>query len=96
MVPEAPIPPDTSISMSIYRNGEVKYADSVPVSQMKRSHTELVGFLYRSCAFPDGCYLMTGTCLVPGNDFTLQDNDRVEISIDHIGKLVNDVQTCRL
>jgi 2-dehydro-3-deoxy-D-arabinonate dehydratase len=96
MVPEAPIPPDTNISMSIYRNSEVKYADSVPVSQMKRSHTELVGFLYRSCAFPDGCYLMTGTCLVPGNDFTLQDNDRVEISIDHIGKLVNEVQTCRL
>ena len=96
MVPDAPIPPDTNIRMVIYRNSEVKYSDSVPISQMKRSHAELVSFLYHSCAFADGCYLMTGTCLVPGNDFTLQDNDRVEISIDHIGKLVNDVQTCRL
>ncbi|SEW39636.1 fumarylacetoacetate hydrolase family protein [Chitinophaga arvensicola] len=96
MVPDAPIPPDTLIHMSIYRNNQLQYTDNVPISQMKRSHEELVSFLYRGCAFPEGCFLMTGTCLVPGNDFTLQDNDRVEISIDHIGQLINDVQTCRL
>ena len=96
MVPDAPIPPDTIIQMSIYRNDLVQYADSVPISQMKRSHQELVNFLYKGCAFPDGCYLMTGTCLVPDNDFTLQDNDRVEISIDHIGQLINEIQTYRL
>ncbi|SKC98316.1 2-dehydro-3-deoxy-D-arabinonate dehydratase [Chitinophaga ginsengisegetis] len=96
MVPDKPIPADTLIRMSIYRNNEVQYSDSVPISQMKRSHQELVDFLYRGCAFPDGCFLMTGTCLVPDNSFTLQDNDRVEISIDHIGQLVNEVQTYRL
>jgi 2-dehydro-3-deoxy-D-arabinonate dehydratase len=96
MVPDTPIPADTIIRMSIYRNNEVQYSDSVPISQMKRRHQELVDFLYRGCAFPDGCFLMTGTCLVPDNGFTLQDNDRVEISIDHIGQLVNEVQTCRL
>lgn len=96
MVPDAPIPQDTVISMSIYRNDQEQYSDSVPISQMKRSHQELVNFLYKGCAFPDGCYLMTGTCLVPDNGFTLQDNDRVEISIDHIGQLINEVQTCRL
>ncbi|MEI3797240.1 MULTISPECIES: fumarylacetoacetate hydrolase family protein [unclassified Chitinophaga] len=96
MVPDKPIPPDTLIRMSIYRNNEVQYSDSVPISQMKRSHQELVDFLYRGCAFPDGCFLMTGTCLVPDNSFTLQDNDRVEISIAHIGQLVNEVQTYRL
>lgn len=96
MVPDKPVPPDTIIRMSIYRNNEVQYSDSVPISQMKRSHQELVDFLYRGCAFPDGCFLMTGTCLVPDNSFTLQDNDRVEISIDHIGQLVNKVQTYRL
>ncbi|WP_291928120.1 fumarylacetoacetate hydrolase family protein [Chitinophaga sp.] len=96
MVPSVPIPPDTVINMSIYRNDEVQYTDSVPISQMKRSHQELVNFLYKGCAFPEGCYLMTGTCLVPDNSFTLQDNDRVEISIDHIGRLVNEVQTFRL
>lgn len=96
MVPDAPIPPDTIIRMAIYRNNEVQYSDSVPISQMKRSHQELVDFLYRGSAFPEGCFLMTGTCLVPDNSFTLQDNDRVEISIDHIGQLTNHVQTYRL
>lgn len=95
MVPAAPIPPDTKITMSIYRDDAVVYNDSVPISQMKRGHQELVDFLYRGCAFPDGCYLMTGTCLVPDNNFTLQDNDRVEISIDHIGQLTNQVLTYR-
>lgn len=92
-VTDTPIPPDTLIKMSIFRKEEVKYTDSIPISQMKRGHQELVDFLFKGCAFPDGCYLMTGTCLVPDNSFTLQDNDRVEISIDHIGTLINDVQT---
>lgn len=95
LVPEAPIPADTTISMTILRDGKVQYNDSVPISQMKRGHGELVGFLFRGCAFPDGCFLMTGTCLVPDNSFTLRDNDRVEISIDHIGTLINEVQTLR-
>lgn len=93
IVTDTPIPPDTLIKMSIFRKEEMKYSDSIPISQMKRGHQELVDFLFRGCAFPDGCYLMTGTCLVPDNNFTLQDNDRVEISIDHIGTLINDVQT---
>lgn len=93
MVPDAPIPQDTLITMSIYRQEVVQYKDSIAISQMKRGHRELVDFLFKGCAFPDGCYLMTGTCLVPDNSFTLQDNDRVEISIDHIGTLINEVQT---
>jgi 2-dehydro-3-deoxy-D-arabinonate dehydratase len=93
MVPSTPIPADTMIRMSIFRGDKQEYSDSVPISQMKRKHQELVDFLYRGCAFPDGCYLMTGTCLVPDNTFTLKDNDRVEISIDHIGQLTNHVVT---
>ncbi|WP_260607286.1 fumarylacetoacetate hydrolase family protein [Chitinophaga polysaccharea] len=96
MVLDVPIPADTIIRMAIYRNNEEQYSDSVPISQMKRSHQELVDFLYRGCAFPEGCFLMTGTCLVPDNSFTLKDNDRVEISIDHIGQLTNNIQTYRL
>lgn len=93
MVTDAPIPPDTLIKMAIYRDEKAQYEDSIPISQMKRGHQELVDFLFKGCAFPEGCYLMTGTCLVPDNNFTLQDNDRVEISIDYIGTLINDVQT---
>jgi 2-dehydro-3-deoxy-D-arabinonate dehydratase len=53
--------------------------------------TELASWLYRACDFPDGCFLMTGTCLVPPNDFTLAENDVVTIHIDGIGELVNTI-----
>jgi 2-dehydro-3-deoxy-D-arabinonate dehydratase len=56
---------------------------------MKRSLEELAGFLFRELTFPHGAYLMTGTCLVPPNDFTLAPGDVVEITIDGIGTLTN-------
>ena len=90
-VPEQPVPKDTAIKMSIYRSGGAVYNDETSISRMKRSHTELAGFLYRECDFPAGSFLMTGTCLVPPNNFTLQPGDVVSISIDHIGTLVNPV-----
>ena len=56
---------------------------------MKRSLTELAGYLFLEFDFAAGCFLMTGTCLVPPNDFTLQEADVVEISIDGIGTMKN-------
>ncbi len=47
LVTETPIPPDTMIHMSIYRDGVIQYNDSIAISQMKRGHAELVGFLFR-------------------------------------------------
>jgi 2-dehydro-3-deoxy-D-arabinonate dehydratase len=91
LVPEEPLPATTRIHMQILRNGQPQYDDAVPISQMKRSHVELAGYLFRECDFPHGCYLMTGTCLVPDSGFTLQENDLVEITIDPVGKLVNTV-----
>jgi 2-dehydro-3-deoxy-D-arabinonate dehydratase len=58
---------------------------------MKRTLTELAEYLYRESDYPSGCFLMTGTCLVPGNDFTLQEKDLIMISIDGIGTLTNTV-----
>jgi 2-dehydro-3-deoxy-D-arabinonate dehydratase len=86
-----PISGDTGIKISITREGEVIYDDATTVSNIKRSFTELAGYLFRECDFPDGVYLMTGTCLVPSGDFTLQANDVVEITIDGAGTLVNTV-----
>lgn len=88
-VDKVPIAPDTKINMQIKRKDAVMYNDSVAISQMKRSHTELVEFLFRETSFPNGCFLMTGTCLVPPNDFTLQSGDEINITIDHIGTLQN-------
>jgi 2-dehydro-3-deoxy-D-arabinonate dehydratase len=84
-----PINRDSLIKMTIKRNSELVYEDSTPISRMKRALDELVGYLFLECDFPNGCFLMTGTCLVPPGDFTLQVNDLVEISIDGIGTLIN-------
>lgn len=85
----APISPDTKINMLIRRKEITMYQDEIAISKMKRGHEELVEFLFRECSFPYGCLLMTGTCLVPPNDFTLQGGDEIIIRIDHIGELQN-------
>jgi len=88
-VPKEPLPLSSIIHMTIVRDGKEAYKGEVPVSQMKRGLMELAGWLYRETDFANGCYLMTGTCLVPPNEFTLQENDRVDIEIDGIGVLTN-------
>lgn len=90
-VSEKPIAPETAIRLSIRRNNKAMFEASTPISRMKRSLPELAQYLYRACDFPAGCFLMTGTCLVPPNDFTLQHGDVVEIGIDGIGTLINTV-----
>lgn len=88
-VPQQPLPANTLISLEIIRNGETAFSDAIPISQMKRGHEELVGFLFRECSFTHGCYLMTGTGIVPPNSFTLTSGDEIRITIEPIGTLVN-------
>jgi len=90
-VPEQPIPPSTLIRMSITRDGKAVYHGEVAIRQIKRSLTDLAAWLYRETDFNQGCFLMTGTCLVPPNDFTLKEKDEVDIRIDGIGLLTNRV-----
>lgn len=86
---ENPISSATSIGLIIKRNSKEVFSGMVKLIQMKRSLTELAGYLYRECAFNAGCFLMTGTCLVPPDDFTLAIGDEVSISIEGIGILTN-------
>jgi len=90
-VPASPIDRETEIAMEIFRDGQVMYQDSVKISRIKRPLEELAGYLYRECRFAHGCFLMTGTCLVPPSEFTLHVGDRVDISISGIGMLSNTV-----
>jgi 2-dehydro-3-deoxy-D-arabinonate dehydratase len=90
-VPGQAIPPETFISIEIIRKGEIKFSGNVQISQMKRKHEELVEFLFRECKFPYGCFLMTGTGIVPPDHFTLEIGDVVSITIDSIGTLINQV-----
>ncbi len=90
-VTDKPLPSDTTISIEIHRGKKV-FDGSTAISQIKRSFTELVSYLYQEITFTDGCLLMTGTGIVPPNDFTLQKDDEIRISIQSIGTLVNTVE----
>jgi 2-dehydro-3-deoxy-D-arabinonate dehydratase len=90
-VTSSPVIGDTAIKMIIKRDNVKVYEDSTTVSQIKRPFSELTAYLFSECDFPHGCFLMTGTCLVPSSDFTLQEGDVVEISIDHIGTMINTI-----
>ena len=90
-VSETPIPKESAIRMTITRNGVEAFSDETTVSRIKRSFTELTRYLYSELDFPNGCFLMTGTCLVPPPTFTLQTGDLVEMSIDNIGIMVNTI-----
>jgi 2-dehydro-3-deoxy-D-arabinonate dehydratase len=90
-VPEQPIPSDTEISIQIKRGGEAVFSGTIAIDRMKRGHTELAGFLFRETSFPQGVFLMTGTGVVPPDDFTLQVGDEVLVTIPPIGILRNSV-----
>jgi len=78
-----------AISCRIYRSGVKVVDESGSTGQLKRRLEELVGFLKRDNELFDGTVLLTGTCLVPPNQFTLASGDRIEIEIDGIGTLAN-------
>ena len=88
-VPQNPISLDTKIRLEIHRNDALIFEGETLISQMKRTHTELVDYLTRECTFPQGVFLMTGTCIVPDYPFTLRGGDVILIWIDGIGVLKN-------
>jgi 2-dehydro-3-deoxy-D-arabinonate dehydratase len=92
LVTEQPLDNSTIITLTIKRNGEVRFEGTVAIDQMKRKPEELVSFVYRECSFPNGCFIMTGTGIVPGHDFTLQSGDIIYITIDQVGTLINTVE----
>lgn len=82
-----------TIRLTITRNGQPVFQGETAVNQIKRSFTELVDYLYRSQRFPHGVILLTGTGIVPPDDFTLRPNDQTAISISGLGTLTNVVAT---
>lgn len=90
-VTEEPLPAETAIRLEIRRDGVQAFEGTTQVSQIKRSFSELAGFLFREMSFPNGAYLMTGTGIVPPNEFTLQSGDEIHITIGNIGTLINEV-----
>lgn len=84
-------PLQQTLSCRIERDGGELWSGSTEIALLKRSLPELVECLYRELTFPAGALLLTGTCLVPPEEITIQPADRVEMELSGLGKLVNQV-----
>jgi 2-dehydro-3-deoxy-D-arabinonate dehydratase len=88
---QEPIPRETEIELTITRANAVAFHAKVALTELKRDLPTLVEYLYRDNSHPAGCFLMTGTGIVPPDTFTLHAGDRIDITIPPIGTLTNTV-----
>jgi len=84
--------PDLEVECKIYREGDLVFKGSTRTSKMKRRIEELRSYLCRFNPVPVGTVCLTGTGIVPPDDFALKDGDLVEITIEKIGTLRNPVK----
>jgi 2-dehydro-3-deoxy-D-arabinonate dehydratase len=77
------------ISIEILREGKNVFAGSTSIGRIKRSFDELIGYLFRNQSFAHGVFLLTGTGVVPPDDFTLLGGDEIRITVEPIGTLMN-------
>jgi len=92
LISPEPLSGDTVISLQIRRGGSEIFNGTTPLSKMKRRPPDLVEYLFRDNSFPGGCFLLTGTGIVPPDSFSLQPRDEIEMRIDGIGVLRNYVE----
>ncbi|MEZ6130803.1 MAG: fumarylacetoacetate hydrolase family protein [Planctomycetaceae bacterium] len=83
--------PGTQIELIIRRDDREVFKGTTDLSQLNRKLPDLAEWLYRESEFPHGAFLMTGTGIVPDDDFTLESGDAVSITIAGIGTLTNPV-----
>lgn len=91
LLSDDPLPEATAIRLEIRRDERTVFAGTTELSALKRQPPELVDYLFRDNSFPQGCFLLTGTGIVPPDEFTLAHGDEISITIDQIGTLVNRV-----
>ncbi|MCS1407705.1 MAG: hypothetical protein M2R45_00865 [Verrucomicrobia subdivision 3 bacterium] len=79
------------IGINIQRGKMSVFSGSTTINRIKRQFAELADYLCRSQSFPNGAILLTGTGIVPDDNFTLQPDDIIAINISGIGTLENAV-----
>jgi 2-dehydro-3-deoxy-D-arabinonate dehydratase len=89
LVSDEALPVSTAISIEIRREGKMSFSGTTTLKEMKRKPEELARYLYHSSSFPFGCFLFTGTGIVPPDSFTLRPGDEISITIPPIGTLSN-------
>ncbi len=91
LVSDSPLPASTELELEIRRADKTEFLGATTLAAMKRDPALLVEYLYRNNTFPNGCFLLTGTGIVPPDSFALQRGDEIRITISGIGTLVNQV-----
>jgi 2-dehydro-3-deoxy-D-arabinonate dehydratase len=84
-----PLSKATIIELKVARQGQTVFSGRTTLAELKRDPKQLVEFLFRDNSFPQGVFLMTGTGVVPGDEFSLASGDTIRIAIDGIGALEN-------
>lgn len=84
-------PAETAITLDIRRGGTSVFVGDTTIGRIKRPLASLAEWLFREQTFPHGCYLMTGTGIVPPDSFTLQHGDEVRITLEPVGTLINTI-----
>ena len=83
--------PATVIALEIRRAGVAVFTGDTSLASLKRPLPALADWLFRDNSFPRGCYLMTGTGVIPPDNFTLRRDDEIRITLAPVGTLVNTV-----
>ena len=84
-------PQDLQVQLKIMRDGNQVFEGECSTSQMKRSCAEIADWIQRHNKLPDGTIVLTGTGIIPPQNFTLKQRDLITIEIEKIGKIINEV-----
>ncbi|GGL38640.1 hypothetical protein GCM10009037_22840 [Halarchaeum grantii] len=85
-------PHDVEMTLTIERDGDVAFEESTSTSEMVRTVDELAEFFRRYNHVPESTALLTGTSIIPPDDFTLEEGDHISIEIENVGTLENTVE----
>ncbi|WP_298861440.1 fumarylacetoacetate hydrolase family protein [uncultured Gimesia sp.] len=89
---QEPLPREaTKITLVIERSGEEVFQGETSIGEMARDLEDLISWLGKENEFPSGAILLTGTGIVPPDEFSLEDRDIVSIDISGIGTLINPI-----
>jgi 2-dehydro-3-deoxy-D-arabinonate dehydratase len=92
LIRNGPMAATTQIKLDILRGDRTEFSGTTTLAELKRNPATLVEYLFRDHSFPYGCFLLTGTGIVPPDSFTLESNDEIHIAIEGIGTLKNTVE----
>jgi 2-dehydro-3-deoxy-D-arabinonate dehydratase len=93
IVPVADAPLPIGIHLTVVRDGRVIVDESTSTAKLHRTFEDLLEHLGRALSFPHGVFLLTGTGIVAGPEFSLSASDVCRIEMDSLGVLENRVES---